>query len=216
MSLQAQEPPPTTAVAERTHDILAQKLPNILQHESNKTASSALHELRFKGELGHWQSFEREVLDFYNKTKIPNPVLSYRPHPFSEVHLVNERIFCGDELSVSGRFTQNALHPVATIACLMNLGMRVGDFKVCREAHRAREKTQAFKNPDEPVAEPSKRKGAKIPDYVAVNKEDHTLRFLGEAKTPWNHDLADFIEYYKKGVRVTPLEKAFGKCSLTN
>lgn len=211
MSSRSQSPPKTVAIPEKSYDILAQRLPDILVHQNNRTESDALHGIRFKGELGHWQSFQQEVEQFLKTCKFPGQILSYRPEPFSNIHLVNEQVRCGDELSVSGRFTQNALHPVAAISSLMALNIVFGDFKICSEAHRAQNKTGAFKNPEEPSSDPSKKKNAKIPDYVAVHKADSRLRFLGEAKTPWKHDLEDYIANYKNGRSVKSLEKAFGK-----
>lgn len=82
---------------------------------------------------------------------------------------------------------------------------RFGDFKICQEAHKT---LAALTTSDSRTT--TGNQGRKIPDFVAVDKGDGKSRFLGEAKTPWNHRLEAFIQSYESNDK-DKLEKAFGK-----
>lgn len=202
---------PNPPIAERRSDILNQNLPNILYSKDRTTVGSSLHSIKFVGRLEKWQKFEDEVMRFawHNDPISPNPIISFRIHPPGEYDLHNELVHCGDELSVSGRFTQNVLNPVTSAARVMNNDTRFGDFKICQEAHKVLSLTTTSESKE--AASDTGNQGRKIPDFVAVDKKDGKSRFLGEAKTPWSHNLEDYIKKYKAN-RKGDLDKAFGKC----
>jgi hypothetical protein len=213
MTSLAQTPADTRSkelIHETCSDILNQKLPDLLFTKGLTTVGSSLHSISFVGKLGRWEDFPEEVLLFSKASdrELSSTVASFRRHPPAPHDLHNELVYCGDELSVSGRFTQNVLHPVTSAACVMNNPTRFGDFKICQEAHKAVSVVPALKDTTSSNGKP----GLKIPDLVAVNKEDSKLRFLGEAKTPWNHKPHLYLRNYTKGNKGY-LEKALGKSS---
>ncbi|KAE8154112.1 hypothetical protein BDV25DRAFT_148264 [Aspergillus avenaceus] len=78
-----------------------------------------------------------------------------------------ERLYCGDEHSVVARFNHNLCHTL-TLALhrYVNDGMAFGDYKCAKK----------------PI------KFTKIPD-IALITDAHDLCVVGEAKTPWKHDI---------------------------
>ncbi|KAK2768454.1 hypothetical protein FQN54_000309 [Arachnomyces sp. PD_36] len=221
-------------VPETCQDILSHSIPELLRDDKLRTSSEALHRIQFCGELSRWESFEEEVQRFFRDQvpQLPPYVISLRPdpkhHPAAEFY--NELVFCGDELSISGRFSQNVLHPVTVASSQMAFNVRFGDFQICREAHPPKPDSKKSKKRDSAptrrvykndelvamdkadVAELSAKKDPTrlVPDYAAVNEVDNSLRFLGEAKTPWNHTLQKYIDDYKGNLK-KKLEQAFGK-----
>lgn len=194
---------PPSAIFEKGQDVLYQSIPSLKEHETNKTTSQALHSIKFQGGLGHWETFQAEVRSFCDTQcrQMPNKILSCRlSSPSPSPLLQNEQVLCGDETSVSGRFTQNVLHPVTAVSRLTDIAIQFGDFKICEESR----KTERI------FARTDMSEGRKIPDYVATNPKDSKLRFVGEAKTPWKHNLMKFVKSYREENNRTSLEKAFG------
>ncbi|KAK2757285.1 hypothetical protein FQN54_004799 [Arachnomyces sp. PD_36] len=190
-------------ILETTQDLLYQSLPPLQEHETHKTTSDALHSIKFQGSLGHWASFQDEVQHYchWKCHRIPHKILSCRlPPSQGESTLQDEMVWCGDETSVSGRFTQNVLHNVTAISREAKVKTSFGDYKICMEVHS----TEATFNGTETA-------GRKIPDYAAVEPLHHSLRFIGEAKTPWKHDLDEFITDYDNKTRPGKLQRAFGQ-----
>lgn len=122
-------------------------------------------------------------------------------HVGAYTRLRRTQLFFRMSTSVSGRFSQNVLHPVKAICRVAGISLQFGDFKICNES-RTTEKvfTRTEKSDDR-----------KILDYVATNPGDNMLRFVGEAKTPWMHDLETFIDSYVKENKPSSLQKAFGE-----
>lgn len=218
-------------IPETCEDILSHSVPALLNKEHLRTSSETLHTIRFKGALSLWESFPDEVLNFFadQRPNIPTDVLSFRAKSaYNLPKLHDEHVYCGDELSVSGRFTQNVLHPVTTVAPLLHINARLGDFKICREAHpgggpqksskgkqtlkkgEEREKIIAVDEADVVKIASGRDPARLVPDFAAVSPKDHSLRFIGEAKTPWNHRVATYITAYQDG-RKRQMEQAFGK-----
>lgn len=215
---------------ETCEDILSRSIPPLQNKQHLRTSSEALHSIRFKGALSKWEGFSDEVSDFFAKQRpnMPDHVLSFCANSDYEMpKLHEEQVYCGDELSVSGRFSQNVLHPVTAVAPLLNINARFGDFKICREAHpteppppkRSSDITQSTKFEDPIIATDKadvatvasmKNPGRLVPDYAAVAAKDHTLRFVGEAKTPWKHKLESYVALYESNTK-KDLERAFGR-----
>ncbi|KAK2798407.1 hypothetical protein FQN50_008847 [Emmonsiellopsis sp. PD_5] len=122
-----------------------------------------------------------------NKDYLDDHIPDVSKHPCC---LDREHYICGDEQTVCGRFAQNALAPATAVAFANGVKIRFGDFKACEEAM------------DESLL---------IPDIVAVyctalNPDDlkittvkPVMRLVGEAKTPWKHNLQDYYEKWKSG-----------------
>ncbi|PYI07451.1 hypothetical protein BO78DRAFT_312825, partial [Aspergillus sclerotiicarbonarius CBS 121057] len=80
-----------------------------------------------------------------------------------------ERLECGDEHSVVARFNQNLCHAsTPSLHGYVQEGLRFGDFKCAS--------SDAGFN--------------KVPDIVLITKE-HNMRLVGEAKTPWMHNIEE-------------------------
>jgi hypothetical protein len=180
-----------------------------LSRNKRGTVSSSLHKKWYDGPLAKWDLFEKHVYEFSTRIdSLPNTVLSVKPSgpTNSRNHVWKEQYLCGDELSVSGRFVQQVLQPVSTLACELEMPRRFGDFKVC----------------DAPI--PSK---VKLPDFVSVGPDTdiqvsrayrdipiesyHKLRLVGEAKTPWAHKLEVFAEKYNSDNPTHTLRRALGE-----
>ncbi|KAK2812029.1 hypothetical protein FQN50_001738 [Emmonsiellopsis sp. PD_5] len=187
--------PQEPATLHTCRDILQRPLPKLLTREGYQTVSNALHRSYFNGRLTRWiikDDAVKAALDALDNDKVKDhlylssSVQSVLQNPFS---VERENYLCGDEQSVCGRYSQNALQPAAAVGLSRNIGTRFGDFKTCEE---------------------SKSESDSIPDFVGVASDPYRLDFekmkdhdvkkpmmklLGEAKTPWKHNL---LEYYKK------------------
>ncbi|PGH03525.1 hypothetical protein AJ79_07360 [Helicocarpus griseus UAMH5409] len=185
--------PPTeqrrdTTKLQNPYDILRRPLPQLLTRVPYRTTSSALYPSYYANKLADWnisdgvemitaESYLRkEPLDVSTRDLLENPF-----------HVKREHYLCGDEQTVRGRYSNNALQPVTAVAFQEGIGIRFGDHKVCQE------------NQD------SKNNGY-IPDFVGVGcptqdlkalerltaeNPEHwpNMRILGEAKTAWKHPL---------------------------
>jgi hypothetical protein len=85
--------------------LIEDRLPDPIPGPS-MTTTNALHDLHFCATLGLWDSFEMNVRDTSSSIVLPDNVLSCAPLPahLSPFHLSNEQVFCGNEISVQGRF----------------------------------------------------------------------------------------------------------------
>ena len=101
-------------------------------------------------------------------------------------------LYCGDELSISGRFSQNVLHPVTEVCQVLGYEVRFGDSRIVRSFERKRAVELAKK------AVGFKGKLTELnPDIVACDK-DHNTRFVGELKTSWTVKLDDLMKIDRK------------------
>jgi hypothetical protein len=137
-------------------------------------------------------------------------------HPY---FIGREHHLCGDELSVCGRFVQNALGPVMAVAFANGNRIRFGDFKVCAEAVKAtkNEKMEKTGRKDETTY---------IPDFVGVRcdalnilqlKEaiEPTMVLVGEAKAPWRHDLESHFTEWQSRKSQRKLRNALGMFTIS-
>ncbi|KAM5471904.1 hypothetical protein MauCBS54593_003311 [Microsporum audouinii] len=184
-------------------EILAHPALPMLTRKKYQTVSSAYHSIFYNGKLAKWNFSEsvQHVVSEYCNSKEP---LSSKVYRVSDnlCSIDHEHYLCGDEQSVCGRFAQNVLGPTTAVAFANGIMTRFGDFKVSAEA-----------------------KGEKtlIPDFVAVHcpaydfkgladlTEKPQLRFVGEAKTPWNHDLEDSYNRYFVQGKQSFLRRALGQ-----
>jgi hypothetical protein len=82
--------------------------------------------------------------------------------------LIFEQFICGDETSSSAGFVQHALHPACGVGQSLGFHTRFGDWKATTQEEGS---------------------SGKIPDYALIGG-DTKARAVGEAKTPWAHNLA--------------------------
>ncbi|KAK2809061.1 hypothetical protein FQN50_004114 [Emmonsiellopsis sp. PD_5] len=177
------------AVFLSSKDIISQPLPDLLTAPGFHTRSDSRHRTWYNGKLGHWEGFESDVKRVAEAAITKSDYLDVIPRDYATNpgYLCHEQCFCGDELSLSGRFTQNALTPAISVARLHGVQTRFGDFKTSRESQVSGQSS--------------------VPDYVAIvcreekkkttaGLRDHDMRIVGEAKTPWMHNLMDFYKKY--------------------
>lgn len=199
-------------------DIVYDSIPE-LHRNKRGTISSSFHDKWYDGHLSNWDLFEREAYKLSSQIELlPRKALSVKPEYLEDPedkpqnHVWNEQFLCGDELSISGRFVQQVLHPVTAVARELKMQRRFGDFKVC----------SAKPNSGEPKSR--SKSGGEVPDFVAVApvadapetsgdipiEYYHELRLVGEAKTPWMHDLTKFYLPHKDKRPAQVLRHALG------
>lgn len=149
------------------------RLPD-LRKAPNTTTSDSTQNLEFTSSLCYWSEFEKEVR---------NCVLSQiwgsgiRDHQLKE-HLntsyfyQNEFYFCGDEMSVQGRFAHRLGRVMGAVFFALRKDVKFGDFKAC-------------------ISSPLVR--GKIPDFAMLSSNG-TILAAGELKTPWKHKPSEAIK----------------------
>ncbi|KAK2861234.1 hypothetical protein FQN49_004408 [Arthroderma sp. PD_2] len=183
--------------------------------------SSSLHGLWFADDIKVWGSFEDEASNMFDS--IPwdehQTIIAFdlpKDGVASGFHLnANDHFVCGEELSISGRWVQHALHPMSAVSKVLKLNMVFGDWKATAEHHvnfvqagrvdpatgdiipfeEANEDVSKGKAPageetDTLSVVPAKNRRRKdlIPDYSLMMEGSGAPRAVGEAKTPWNHN----------------------------
>ncbi|PGH30329.1 hypothetical protein GX50_06887 [[Emmonsia] crescens] len=178
------------------YNILQNPLPLLLSRPSYRTNSSALHNSHYARTLVDWNISE-DVKNVTAKQHLCSDPLDASVacvlgNPY---HLKSEHYLCGDEQSVCGRFSQNALQPSTAVALQQGIKMRFGDHKVCQENKEV--KNRGYIPDFVGVACPAQ-------DFTALQKltlknPEHQpkMRIVGEAKTAWKHDLKLFYHFYK-------------------
>ncbi|EFR01366.1 hypothetical protein MGYG_04373 [Nannizzia gypsea CBS 118893] len=165
------------------HQILSRAPPALFTHKNFRTTTGALHKIYYNGKVIKWDFTQAALKYSSNRSLDPKKISTESRGLYSLYH---EHYLCGDEQSVCGRFAQNVLTPVTAVAFANNITTRFGDFKVSAE---------------------SKAKKKLIPDFVAVHctatkvnelsaKDIPEMMFVGEAKTPWNHNLQSAYRDY--------------------
>lgn len=113
-------------------------------------------------------------------------VLDYAPsqHDYHSDLTANEQLLCGDEHSVVARFDQNIGHVMTSvIRSCRHIDIHFGDFKAAAPQ-------SGF---------------VKVPD-IAVMNSNGKIFVLGEAKTPWVHDIGSELQ-----VRPAAFRKYLGR-----
>ncbi|KAK2781883.1 hypothetical protein FQN51_004999 [Onygenales sp. PD_10] len=210
--MQAHNPPMAvpTHILHTPYNILRGRPPPLLTREPYQTQSSALHRSYYAKTITDWDISEDVKMVTAEKYLCSSPldasvdVVSQNP-----CRVKNEHYLCGDEQTVCGRYSDNALKPVTAVALQQGIYMRFGDYKVCQENL----------DPD--------NKGY-IPDFVGVAcpardlmslqnlvADDPThqpkMRIVGEAKTPWKHDLKTFWNRWKQAKEHQYIQQALGQ-----
>src|SRR4051812_29579707 len=111
-------------------DITKQRLPD-LNLGPYKTKSDSRHNIEFRQCLGEWTGFEREVRRIFLSQIWPSYVLAYHPGP-QEGHphdIHHEHVYCGDEISVVGRFSQHIGQVMSAVFQNLGMDIHMGDFR---------------------------------------------------------------------------------------
>ncbi|KAK2768797.1 hypothetical protein FQN54_000653 [Arachnomyces sp. PD_36] len=208
--------------------LLQQALPQLSVKHKHHTTSKALSDIHFTGSLEPWDSFEEEVLTFCTTIKeeydIEN-ILGYTSSKPTTYDMSLEHFRCGEEISVSGRFVNNALHVMSAIGLEVGLTTVFGDWKATGEqgSSKSQDPGHAKTNEregedDEEVVEgieETKRttikKGALVPDFSLFHSETSEIRAVGEAKTPWHHGLSSWWRDHGKLNMTHDLRHALGQ-----
>lgn len=130
-----------------------------------KTTSVALHDLRFVGPLVPWQNFKNDVRNTYQNTSWGEHQANLKHRPKGTTifhHVERELVFCGNELSVQGRFMQNIGQIMSVISSAMGQNLVFGDINSCIN-----------------------RKDPRLISDVAFMTPQGLLRGLGEVEALW-------------------------------
>ncbi|KAK2810536.1 hypothetical protein FQN50_002793 [Emmonsiellopsis sp. PD_5] len=185
-------------------DVVLRPLTKYCDQSKRHVQSSSFHGLWYVGGLEIWANFENEVEKNFAEIKWKDhpTILDYGPpsEDVSELHLcAGDHFICGEELSISGRWVQHALHPMSTIGKELEYKMVFGDWKATAESDvdfvqlgKYDHDSKKVLPLDENVAAGDTMKQRKrknlIPDYALMVEGNGAPRVVGEAKTPWNHD----------------------------
>lgn len=185
------------AVDLRAQDLVKQRLPS-LRIGPGTTTSDSTHNIWFTSTLGSWNKFESEVRQEFLATTWSPEVLAFGPQNHGPNHVSYEQLCCGDEHSVVARFGQNVEHVMTAVYQSLNIGLRFGDAKTCIEMGNMEKD---------------------IPDIVLITSGGN-VRIIGEAKTPWKHNISDKLKTDMNGFRhylgeTIAFQRAAGKCYLT-
>lgn len=129
------------------------------------TRSSAIHPIRYVGDLGLWAKFKSDVSQTLNTTQWSQlPILPL----LSNNQLMSEHNHCGDEHSVQARIYSRVGNSLSLVAQYQGLDVSFGDFKCVPTAY------------------------TKIPDFIFWRPSSSVTLVAGEVKAPWirQHDLA--------------------------
>ena len=182
-------------------DVTQQPLPAIIEARYH-TQKPSLSPYFLEGQYLAWPDFENDVRKNFERQNWGNSIISVRRALPSQFDIVNEMFQCGDELSLSGRFVQQALHVMTAVGRDLGIPVRFGDFRTVytpeREKQRIEEErrggagqlsesmsqdvSEDMSQPED--AENKKARQSQDPDFAAVNDSDR-VRFVGEIKTPW-------------------------------
>ncbi|KAF3480056.1 uncharacterized protein GIQ15_05403 [Arthroderma uncinatum] len=184
--------------------ILRDPLPELLIREGFQTMSSAWHDIYYLGELRPWHMM-KEAKAWTASNLLKKQPLSVNVESIMKYagYIHHEHYLCGDEQSICGRFAQNALGPASAVAIHNGINFRFGDHKVCIESQNPGNKRHI---PDHVAVDCS----ARTPDELEMLLTEPNMAVVGEAKTPWKHDLCEYVSRYKKG-QDTHLRRALGQ-----
>ncbi|RJE25698.1 hypothetical protein PHISCL_01961 [Aspergillus sclerotialis] len=149
-------------------DLVREKIPDLLR-TAHHTESDSTHKLGFTQTLGDWGRFERDARRNFLSVPWNETVLDYIPdqHGYTEYHVRNEQLVCGDEHSVVARFGQNVGHVMTSvIRSCMPLNIHSSDYK----------------------AADTDSELSKVPDIVVIGRTG-TIKMVGDVKTAWMHDI---------------------------
>lgn len=173
--------------------LVQQRLPDLLVNE-NTTVSRSTQRAFFNSTLGNWGRFEMNARKHFRQISWKNTVLDYMPDARDDTknHVSHEQLMCGDEHSVVARFNQNVCHVMTSVMQSGGSDIRFGDFKTVVRVNDAE---------------------TKVPDFAVIDQKAGLL-LVGEAKTPWVHDIEDQLGQSMKNFRKY-LDMLRLKCTLT-
>ena len=180
---------------ETARDMTRQRLPNFIKAEYH-TVFESKSPMSFTGRLWQWRGFEDQVRETFDAQRWGKSIISARLAQPDQNDISHEMFHCGDELSLSGRFVQNALHVMTAIGRDLNYKIHFGDYKTVytqrgesvRLGHAkvaSHAATQSKDGQTKPRSDVEKQ-----PDFAALD-DNHRARFVGEIKTPWTVDIKD-------------------------
>ncbi|KAH8427142.1 uncharacterized protein LDX57_004859 [Aspergillus melleus] len=158
----------------RAEDIIKSTIPDLKLGQWH-TEHSAIHNLRYLGELRPWRTFAAEAWRHSRDTDwAAHPdVLAHGPWgPVPAHSLFNEHVWVGDETGVQGRFTNNIGQAVSAACRVFGLDIAFADFRASNAVM-----------------------GGWVPDSGCITAAGE-LRGVGEDKVGWvpAHSLTDAVE----------------------
>ncbi|KAK2802117.1 hypothetical protein FQN50_007481 [Emmonsiellopsis sp. PD_5] len=199
-------------------DVTRQPLLKYCDKRPRHVKSSSLHGLWFVDSIEEWQDFEDQAASVFAIApwSAHTSILAYdiSGERASDFHIHAADYFvCGEELSISGRWVQHALHPMSAVGKELGFTTVFGDWKATAQhgvsfvqsgkvdpttgemvdlesqdgGKAAAPMTADLPGTDRDLPKRQKRKEL-IPDYVLMVEEDGAVRAVGEAKTPWKHN----------------------------
>lgn len=158
-----------TAYGKDAKQIISAKIPDLKMAEV-QTVSMAFHHIDIVAPIKPWPAFEKEVRTKVENTKLPAEILLQEPAgPMSALYIAREHYACSDEGDIQGRFNHNvsnvmtAMYQSKGLQCMFSSG------------HATNTNCEG------------------LPDIVLVANSNAQARLVGEFKTPWMHDLAEFM-----------------------
>lgn len=203
---------------------------------SRHVKSSSLHPIWSSGKIEVWSTFEAEVEQTFLEIPWENysAVIDYAlPDDVDKNHIrARDHFLCGEELSISGRWSDHALNPVSAIGRVLGYGAVFGDWKATARSNFSlaepestadgvtpADKGTSSKATDadpgaKPTVEIKRKRNALIPDYALILEIDGTPRLIGEIKTPWKHPLPQWWAFFVKDNNDLHMRRALGKLTL--
>ncbi|KAK2758710.1 hypothetical protein FQN54_003400 [Arachnomyces sp. PD_36] len=203
-------------------DVAYQPLIRYYDKGERHVKSSSLHGLWFADDVELWDSFEDEAALAFTTIPWDNhpSILAYGPPEDENVSAPalysTEHYICGEELSISGRWVQHALHPMCAVGKGLGFETVFGDWKATSQNKvsfiqtgkvdpttgrftSAAENTSSEITSSTPEADQVKKRNRKelILDYALMVEDNGAPRAVGEAKTPWNHGFDDMYASLK-------------------
>lgn len=175
----------------------------------------------YTGNFAVWETFKDEVQRNFQEAKLENcslPLAYGDDGLDKDNNLLREHLRCGDEISVSGRFVQNALHVVSAVGKTKRFGSVFGDWKASITSKEIPPMVQINFDSQEGLDEEARKRklaiferslASQVPDYCLIGEDDHA-RVVGEAKVPWMHKFELWWNDYHEGVGDDDMRQALG------
>ena len=205
-------------------DVTLQPLTKYCDKAKRHVKSSSFHGLWYVGKLDFWADFADEVDKNFAgiKWEDHSTAIAYDISGEEDSKLLlyaADHFICGEELSISGRWVQHALHPMSIVGKELRYEMVFGDWKATAESdvdfvqsgkYDFDSKKVLPLDENEETVKPRKRKNL-IPDYALMVEENGAPRAVGEAKTPWNHDFQALWADFQTDEKKLLMRRALGK-----
>ena len=224
-------------------DVTHQPLLKYYDKRPRHVKSSSLHGLWFVDNVEGWWDFEDQADSLF--ARVPwsahTSILAYDfpDEGASDFHIhAADHFICGEELSISGRWVQHALHPMSAVGKELGFTTVFGDWKATAQhsvtfvqsgkvdpttgeiiALESEVRGQATASMEADFAaadrDPAKKRKRKelIPDYALMVEDDGAPRAVGEAKTPWNHNFQNLWLNLIRSEERLEIRRALGMCS---